>query len=256
MADIAAKIQIIYYSPGLRFAGPPSLRLRRKEGSRNYPFLSQKDTPLPPLNRGTHCSHPLSAEGEEKVGHPPNGGEVGVSNRLQIFLIFTPMNIRPATLADVAPIMQVINQVVPTMRAAWNYQWDNTYPNPAVFEEDIKLNQLWVADMDGDIGGVAAITTDQYEGYADAGLDITETAIVVHRLAVNPKYQGKGIAAALMQKAEDEAIRTGINLLRIDTNTHNQATQKLFPKLGYVFAGEMGIAFRPGLRFYCYEKRL
>ena len=34
------------------------------------------------------------------------------------------------------------------------------------------------------------------------------------------------------------------------------ATQRLFPKLGYRFAGEIGLAFRPGLRFFCYEKRL
>jgi hypothetical protein len=26
--------------------------------------------------------------------------------------------------------------------------------------------------------------------------------------------------------------------------------------LGYVFAGEIGLGFRPNLRFYCYEKRL
>jgi RimJ/RimL family protein N-acetyltransferase len=57
-------------------------------------------------------------------------------------------------------------------------------------------------------------------------------------------------------QAEREAIRLGIPMLRIDTNTHNQATQKLFPKLGYVYAGEIGLSFRPGLRFLCYEKKL
>ena len=28
------------------------------------------------------------------------------------------------------------------------------------------------------------------------------------------------------------------------------------PKLGYTYAGEIGLGFRPGLRFRCYEKRL
>ena len=32
--------------------------------------------------------------------------------------------------------------------------------------------------------------------------------------------------------------------------------QRLFPKLGYELAGEIGLGFRPGLRFLCYEKRL
>lgn len=166
------------------------------------------------------------------------------------------MIIRRATVSDIPGIMQVIADVVPAMRASGNYQWDHTYPNAAVFEEDIALGQLWVADLDGEIAGLAAITTEQYPEYASVGLDVSETAIVVHRLAVSTRFRGKGIAAALMQEAENEALRRGIKTLRIDTNTANLATQKLFPKMGYLFIGEMGLDFRPGLSFYCYEKRL
>ncbi|MBS1529963.1 MAG: GNAT family N-acetyltransferase [Bacteroidetes bacterium] len=166
------------------------------------------------------------------------------------------MIIRRATLSDVPSIMLVIADVVPAMRESGNYQWDHTYPNAAAFEEDIRVNQLWVAEFDGEVAGVAAITTEQYPEYASVGLDVSETAIVVHRLAVSTRFRGKGIAAALMQEAEAEAFRRGIKTLRIDTNTANQATQKLFPKMGYEFAGEIGLGFRPGLRFYCYEKRL
>jgi ribosomal protein S18 acetylase RimI-like enzyme len=166
------------------------------------------------------------------------------------------MTIRLATLIDIPPIMQLITEVVPPMNALGNFQWDSTYPNAQVFEKDIALNQLWVADVEGAIAGVAAITTDQEPEYADVGWDITETAIVTHRLAVSEKYRGRGIAAALLMQAEQEAINRGIDLLRIDTNITNQATQKLFPKLGYHFAGEIGLGFRPNLRFYCYEKSI
>lgn len=172
------------------------------------------------------------------------------------FSYFYRMTIRQALISDVRAIMELISEVVPAMIAAGNLQWDHTYPNPHVFEDDITLGQLWVADIDGDIAGVAAITTEQYPEYASAGLDITETAIVVHRLAVSPRYQGRGVAIALMNQAESVAVERGIKTLRIDTNTANQATQRLFPKMGYVFAGEMDLGFRPGLRFYCYEKRL
>jgi len=166
------------------------------------------------------------------------------------------MIIRPAMPNDIPGIMQLIAEVVPVMNAAGNFQWDSTYPNAAVFEKDIALNQLWVADADGDIAGVSAITTDQEPEYAQVGWDLNETAIVTHRLAVSTRYRGQGVAAKLMQQAEDEAIRRGIKTLRIDTNTSNQATQQLFPKLGYEYAGEIGLGFRPNLRFYCYEKRL
>lgn len=166
------------------------------------------------------------------------------------------MIIRPATLNDVPQIMQLIAEVVPIMNAAGNFQWDATYPNATVFENDINFNQLWVADDNGDVAGIAAITTDQEPEYAAVGWDLNETAIVVHRLAVSIHHQGKGIAASLMQQAETEAVKRGISALRIDTNSTNKATRQLFPKLGYEYAGEIGLGFRPNLRFYCYEKRL
>ena len=166
------------------------------------------------------------------------------------------MIIRRATFDDIPQIMKLVTDVVPLMIAAGNFQWDNNYPNARVFTEDIQLNQLWVADIEGSIAGVSAITTNQDDEYADAGLDITETAIVTHRLAVNIHYQGRGVAAALLLQAENEALNRGIKILRVDTNTANQATQKLFPKLDYTLAGEISLKTRPGLRFLCYEKRL
>jgi N-acetylglutamate synthase-like GNAT family acetyltransferase len=166
------------------------------------------------------------------------------------------MIIRLATLHDIPQILTLIDDLIPVMKTAGNFQWDNDYPNKQVFTQDIEFNQLWVAEIAGAIAGVAAITTDQDAEYAQAGLDITETAIVTHRLAVNINYQGRGVAAALLKQAEHEAIRRAINILRIDTNIANQATQKLFPKLGYVLAGEISLTIRPGLKFLCYEKRI
>jgi GNAT superfamily N-acetyltransferase len=166
------------------------------------------------------------------------------------------MRIRLATREDLPALMELVRRVVPLMLAAGNLQWDETYPNEAVFQRDIGLRQLWVADAETSIAGLAAITMDQEPDYAQVGWDISEPAIVVHRLAVDPAFRGAGVAGALMQRAEEVAAERGITVLRVDTNTKNAATQRLFPKLGYLFAGEIGLQFRPGLRFFCYEKRL
>ncbi len=166
------------------------------------------------------------------------------------------ITVRLASLNDLPGIMQLLAEVVPAMNAAGNFQWDSTYPNAAVFENDIARQQLWVADAAGQIAGVSAITTDQEPEYASVGWDLSETAIVTHRLAVSVRHRGQGIAARLLERAEEEATRRGIKTLRIDTNSNNRATRQLFPKMGYEYAGEIGLAFRPNLRFYCYEKRL
>jgi len=163
------------------------------------------------------------------------------------------MIIRRAAVNDIPAIMDLIAEVVPLMRASGNFQWDDTYPNASVFGDDIAAGQLWVAEIDGNIAGVSAITTEQYEEYALAGMDITQEAIVTHRLAVNINFRGQGIAEALLKQAEAVARERGIAILRIDTNSNNKATRRLFPKMGYEFMGEMPLKFRPNLRFYCYE---
>ncbi|WP_221451875.1 GNAT family N-acetyltransferase [Pedobacter sp. AK013] len=110
--------------------------------------------------------------------------------------------------------------------------------------------------MEDKLVGVSAITTDQDPEYADAGWDITEKAIVTHRLAVDPNCQGRGIAKALVNQAERVAKASGVSILRVDTNSKNMTTQALFLKLGYQFSGEISLAKRPGLHFFCYQKLL
>ncbi len=165
------------------------------------------------------------------------------------------MRLRRATMEDLNEVMQLVRRVVPLMRESGNLQWDDAYPDVSVFESDVEKGLLWIAEIDARIAGIAAITTDQAPEYAEVGWDITESAIVVHRLAVDPAFRGRGVAAALMHQAEMVGMERGIQVVRVDTNSQNQATQILFPKLGYVCAGEIGLGFRPGLRFLCYEKR-
>ncbi len=171
------------------------------------------------------------------------------------------MLIRLAVREDLPALMAMVGRVVPLMRAAGNTQWDVDYPSRDVFERDVALRQLWIAEVDKPddgvrIVGVAAITEDQEPEYAQADWNVEEEAVVVHRLAVDPELRGAGIATALMGKAEEIAAERGIAVMRVDTSTENAATQRLFPKLGYRPAGEIGLGFRPGLRVLCYQKRL
>lgn len=165
--------------------------------------------------------------------------------------------IRLAALADIPAILALVGRVVPQMQAAGNWQWTADYPNENVFRQDIGQGHLWVAEHQGQVAAVAALTHNHQDPeYAQADWNVAEPALVTHRLAVDPAAQGQGLAAALLEQAEQVARKQGLRVLRVDTNSENQATQRLFPKLGYRFAGEITLAFRPGLRFFCYEKWL
>ena len=92
----------------------------------------------------------------------------------------------------------------------------------------LTLEQLWVAETENGIAGVAALTMDQEPEYAQANWDMRAKALVVHRLAVDPAFRGAGVASALMQKAEEVAVEREFAVVRVDTNTENAATQRLF----------------------------
>ncbi len=151
-------------------------------------------------------------------------------------------------------LLDLLKHVIPAMHESGNFQWDEQYPNATVFGQDIDKKQLWVAVVNDQLAGVAALTEEQEPEYAQVGFDLSERAIVTHRLAVDPRFQGQGVAVALLQQAEQLAHDRGIRYLRIDTNSENQITQRLFPKLGYRYAGDITLSFRPGLRFLAYEK--
>ncbi|MBS7564683.1 GNAT family N-acetyltransferase [Mucilaginibacter sp. Bleaf8] len=167
------------------------------------------------------------------------------------------MNIRKANHQDIEPIMQLIREAVSLMQAAGNQQWDASYPNADIFTQDINAGYLWIAEIDSVVAGVIAVTDKQEEEYGQIpGWDITERAIVAHRLAVSPHHRGKGLAAALLQQCEVVAREQHIELLRLDTNTLNRPMQNLFMKLGYHMAGEITLHNRPDQQFLAFEKRL
>lgn len=163
---------------------------------------------------------------------------------------------RLANQGDLPSLMAIIRSVVPLMRAEGNLQWGDDYPNEEVFLDDIDRQRLWVSLMEGEVAGVIALTTDMEPDYDQADWDNSLPAIVIHRLAVDPAYRGAGVARALMLLAERVAVSRCIYVVRTDTNSENKATQKLFPGIGYRFAGEISLRARPGLRFLCYEKIL
>jgi GNAT superfamily N-acetyltransferase len=69
-----------------------------------------------------------------------------------------------------------------------------------------------------------ALTEDQGEDYKQLW-DISEKVIVPHRLAVDPKARGKGVALLLMKQAEKLSQVRGYDSIRCDTNNQNKGAQ-------------------------------
>ena len=164
---------------------------------------------------------------------------------------------RKAAVQDLDEIMKLIEEVVPLLNSQGNFQWNSTYPLRSDFQKDIDIDELWVALLNNQVIGVAAITTDQPEEYADCGLDTSKEAIVAHRIAVSPHVRGRGIAKGLLRLSDQVGKDKNMNILRVDTNAINIPMQKVIESLGYTYFGEVCFKFKgPDMKFKCYEKIL
>ena len=78
-------------------------------------------------------------------------------------------------------------------------------------------------------------------------------SVYIHRLAVHPKYQGKGNARRLMDYAEKYAVQRGFDSVRLDTFSKNSRNQRFYEERGYVRLEDVYFQNQSEDPFHCYE---
>ena len=164
--------------------------------------------------------------------------------------------IRLAKMSDLEQIMAVVKESVAMMLAQSNDQWNEQYPIWDDFAKDISAESLYAAERDGMIMGFICLNQEDGENYHLVDWARAETkGLVVHRMAVNPKFRRQGIGEALFAFAEMKARQLGLDYMKTDTYYCNQPMQALLTKMGYVKRGEVYFSVRDGA-FFCYDKML
>lgn len=150
------------------------------------------------------------------------------------------MNIifRKATSDEVFKIYQHYVKVIHSMKEKGIDQWDELYPNSAVIAADIAAGDLVVGEEDGKLILTFAVNRDCEEEYDACPWQYPDDPyIVVHRLAVNPKYHRLGVAKGAMEFLEKNAKEKGIKTIRLDTFCGNPAGAALYENLGFKIIG-------------------
>ncbi|OMD08620.1 GNAT family N-acetyltransferase [Paenibacillus odorifer] len=164
--------------------------------------------------------------------------------------------IRRARKDEIDEIMELIVKCVQVMQAGGSDQWDEHYPNREIISRDIERGNLWVCEENNAVAGILVLDEHQSEQYGK--IDWTETQgphLIMHRLAVHPEVQGKGIARRLSTYAEEHARQNGYSSIRLDTYAKNTRALALYPKLGYDLRGEVTFPGRTA-NFPVFEKVL
>ncbi|WP_246553035.1 GNAT family N-acetyltransferase [Paenibacillus tritici] len=164
--------------------------------------------------------------------------------------------IRRARSGEIGEIMNLISKCVQVMQAGGSDQWNESYPNREVISEDIHKGTLFVCLDREAIAGILVLDENQAEQYKS--IEWTQAQgphLIMHRLAVHPEFQGKGIARQLIAFAEEFARSGGYTSIRLDTYAKNHRVLKLYPSLGYSLRGEIHFPGRTAA-FPVFEKVL
>lgn len=137
-------------------------------------------------------------------------------------------------------------------------QWDENYPDRNSLLNDLNSETLFAYREDGIILGIVVLNELQDEEYAEINWSTNDAHrnIVVHRLAVHPEQQGKGIAREIMDFAEVYATNEGYDAIRLDTFSQNTRNQKFYTNRGYNDLGPVYLKYKKDHPYYCYEMLL
>ncbi|WP_159302482.1 GNAT family N-acetyltransferase [Maribacter litoralis] len=162
--------------------------------------------------------------------------------------------IAPAKISQIPEILTMTNACRIAMEANGIYQWTTEYPSQKAFEKDIDRNELYVLLEDNAIIGcivVSLLMDDEYKNVA--WLTPNGINYYIHRLAVHPKYQGKGCARRLMDFGENFARENNALSVRLDTFSQNKRNQKFYEQRGYAKLGDIFFPNQSKHPFHCYE---
>lgn len=157
---------------------------------------------------------------------------------------------------DIPRVMQVVLRCIHSMREQGIYQWDEIYPDLESVVEDVRSQCLFVARQGERCVGSVCLNRNAPEQYRSVSwLYPSMSALVVHRLCVDPQWQRQGVARQLMDFAEQFAQSEGYASIRLDAYLGNPTAIQLYERRGYQRMREVHFPRRP-LPFACFELRI
>lgn len=166
------------------------------------------------------------------------------------------MQISKGKTDEVDVIFKLLQACAKDMREKGIMQWNEHYPLIENVVKDIENEALYTVHIDGGIAGVIVFDDQQSPEYQEVSWTLNEGKVgVVHRLAVDPTYQGKGIARKLMDFIENMASQNGYKTIRLDAYSLNPRTLRFYQNRGYTKCGQIFFPYRED-PFYCFERRL
>ena len=150
--------------------------------------------------------------------------------------------IRLATSADLPFITSIYDAILDQEESGpvyTNWQRGN-YPTIDTARQALEAGTFYVGEENGVLWGVVNLNSVQLPEYGAIPWTIpaaAEEVGVIHTLCIRPSCSGRGYARQMVAFCEAEARRQGRTVIRLDTWEGNLPANRLYPSLGYRYAG-------------------
>jgi ribosomal protein S18 acetylase RimI-like enzyme len=155
---------------------------------------------------------------------------------------------------ELPEVIQFYAEITSDLRKKGIDQWDYFYPNRFVMKNDLKNGTLSGIKEDNYLIGAVVLDMKESKQYQRIQWeDLTGRPLIIHRLAVHPLHQGKGIGKKLLNFAEESAMEKGHTSIRMDVYSQNPTAVGMYERAGYQVRGSIRFPLR-NVPYLCFEK--
>lgn len=168
------------------------------------------------------------------------------------------LRVEKADLSKVDEVWSVVKSCSDWLLTEKNLNHWAEYYTREVIEKKIKEQEVLLVIRDGKTVGTLTLDERPVEYYTEENLacfaEPSEKAIYVSAVAVNPEFQGKGVATQLMNLADEMVKQRGIRYVRFDCRAEYTDLVNFYEKRGYVKKGSFSEG--DGQNYFLMEKKI
>ena len=152
------------------------------------------------------------------------------------------MQIHKCVMSDLEAVAAFYDQVNLHLERTINYpKWKyGIYPSEESVREAIQSDTQYMCTEDGTVLGAFVLNTDPQGDYqcGEWRAELKEGEyLVIHTLAVNPNFLGRGVGNQMVAYSIVAAKKRGLRAVRLDVVPDNTPAIRLYERLGFQWAG-------------------
>ncbi|MBU8892429.1 MAG: GNAT family N-acetyltransferase [Bacteroidales bacterium] len=164
------------------------------------------------------------------------------------------MKVEKAKAGNILEVMYLLQHCIDDFNDNSVYQWNTSYPDYFRLLREVENGTLYIIKYKGVCIGTITFDEQQEEAFNEIEWENkSDKFIVIHRIAVFPSWQKKGVGRMLIEFAEKFAKENNYQSIRLDVASSSSHLIKLYESIGYACAGDI-LYPKQKETFKCLEK--